>query len=279
MNIYDQLRKLQVIENAYSEWESYRQDLTEMIIRHGQGSQSIGIFGAGPCNDIDLRALSKYFNEVILFDKDEDAMKEGIYKQQVDKIPHIRMKVVDFVGISDVDYRNYGDVLIREVRKKGMQTNSFDLAAVALEQLEVLYRKAMSIPIDFGINTYDYGVVIGVHSQLISMLEWIWSVILQTIKQEELSVRNKIIEMNETFVTRFNDGIIRGARDRIIMGCEEARIGKEGTVQGAIQGLNDLKRRQANNEIDITEKRDMNWPFHRSQGIEYKVALQVINKK
>lgn len=278
MNIYDQLRTLQVINNAYHEWEHYRHELTEIIIKYAKGSESIAIFGAGRCNDIDLNRLSGYFHEVILFDKDLEAMKEGLYQQKVEMVPNIKIKVTDFVGIDDADYRVYGDTLISEIRKKGMRTNVCELAEVALDQLEVLYRKAMNTPIHFGIQAYDTAVVVGVHSQIISMLEWIWSVMLQTIKQDERSVRNKIIEMNETFVTRFNDAVISGARNRIIMGCEEARVGKEGTIQGAIQALGDLKRRQEKGQINRCEVMEIKWPFHRNQGIEYKMSIQIINK-
>lgn len=279
MNIYDQLRSLQVINNAYSEWEHYRYELTEIIIKYAQGSESIALFGAGRCNDIDLKRLAVCFNEVILFDKDQEAMKEALYQQKVERMPNIKMKVTDFVGIHDSDYRVYADTLISEIRKKGMGTSCHALAEVALEQLEMLYTKAMDSPICFGTGAYDCAVVVGVHSQLISMLEWIWSIMLQTIKQDETSVRNKIIEMNEAFVARFNNAVIEGTRNKIIMGCEKARVGKEGTVQGAVQALYDLKRRHAKGEINICEAMDIEWPFHRSQGIEYKVSLQIINKK
>lgn len=279
MNIYDQLRNLQVINNAYNEWQNYRNELTEVIIRYAQDNKSIAIFGAGRCNDIDLKRLSAYFNEVILFDKDQEAMKEGLYQQKVETTPNIKMQVTDFVGIDEVDYRVYADTLISEIRKKGMRTSCHELAEVALDQLEALYIKAMDIPIHFGTRAYDCAVVVGVHSQLISMLEWIWSIMLQTIKQEEASVRNKIIEMNDAFVTRFNNAVIEGARNKIIIGCEEARLGKEGSVQGAVQALYDLKRRHAKGEINICEAMCIEWPFHRSQGIEYKVSLQIINKK
>lgn len=82
MNIYDQLRSLQVINNAYNEWESYRRELTEIIMKYAKESESIAIFGAGRCNDIDLRRLSECFSEIILFDKDLEAMKEGLYQQK-----------------------------------------------------------------------------------------------------------------------------------------------------------------------------------------------------
>ena len=278
MNIYDQLRSLQVINNAYNEWESYRRQLTEIIMKYAKESERIAIFGAGRCNDIDLRRLSECFNEIILFDKDLQAMKEGLYQQKVETIPNIKIKVTDFVGIHDADYRVYADTLISEIRKKGMRTNVCELAEVALDQLEILYTKAMNTPIYFGTQAYDTAVVVGVHSQLISMLEWIWSIMLQTINKDEKSVRTKMIEMNEVFVTRFNDAVIKGARSKIIMGCEVARVGKEGSVQGAIQALEDLRRRQEKGEINRCKTLEMKWPFHRSQGIEYKVLLQIINK-
>lgn len=278
MNLYDKLRALQRIDHAYSEWAQYRKDLTEVIVRYAKGSESIAVFGAGQCNDIDLNKLIESFNEVILLDKEVGAMKEGIKQQKVINSSAIQIQRADFVGIEDEDYRYYADFLISEIRKKGMQTNVNELAEIALEQLEVLYTKVMNTPLCFGKVQYDTAVVIGVHSQLISMLEWIWSVILHTIQQDEARVRNKIIEMNRFFVTRFNQAVISGARHKIIMGCEKARVGKEGTVQGAIQALEDLKERQEKGTLYLGESSEITWPFHKAQCIEYKMLIQSMEK-
>lgn len=278
MNLYDQLRILQTIDHAYSEWAQYRKDLTSLLIQYAKGSKRIALFGAGRCNDIDLNSLLEAFEEIILIDKDLEAMKEGIKQQHVIKASSIQLQKIDFLGIEEEDYRFYADCLIREIRKKGMRTNVDELAEVALEQLEKLFQKAMSTPLSFEALSYDTAIAIGVHSQLLSMLEWIWSIMLQTIQQDEIRVRNYIVEMNEIFVTRLNEAIIEGSKHKVIIGCEKARIGKEGTIQGAIQALRDLKKRQEEGTLYMSGSSEINWPFHKAQSIEYKMLIQSMEK-
>ena len=278
MNLYDQLRTLQTIDHAYNEWAQYRKDLTSLLIQYAKGSKKIALFGAGRCNDIDLNRLVEAFEEIILIDKDLEAMTEGIKQQHVIKASSIQLQKIDFLGIEEDDYRFYADCLIREIRKKGMRTNIDELAEVALEQLEKLFQKAMGTALSFEALSYDTAIAIGVHSQLLSMLEWIWSIMLQTIQQEETRVRSYIVKMNEVFVRRLNDAIIESARHKVIMGCEEARIGKEGTIQGAIQTLWDLQKRQEEGELYLCESTHLNWPFHKAQSIEYKMLIQSMEK-
>lgn len=278
MNLYDQLRALQKMDHAYSEWAQYRSALTSTVIEYAKGSKTIALFGAGQCNDIDLNRLLEVFEEIILIDKDLQAMKEGIKKQNVTKRASIQLRKVDFVGIEDEDYRLYAERLINEIRKKGMATCSNELAEMTLKQLDYLFQKAINTPISFEDLSYDTAVIIGVHSQLLSMLEWIWAIMLQTIQQDETRVRNYIIEMNRIFTARLNEAVIRGAKDKIIIGCEKARVGKEGTIQGAVQALEDLKERQKNGKLHLCERIEIEWPFHTAQAITYKMLIQSLEK-
>lgn len=279
MNLYDQLRGLQKIDHAYSEWAQYRKDLTSVIIQYAKDSKRIALFGAGRCNDIDLNRLLEAFEEIILLDKDLEGMKEGIKQQNVIRASSIQLQRTEFLGIEDEDYRLYAERLIDEIRKKGMKTRASELAEVALEQLAHLFQKAMDTSLCFKELSYDTAVVIGVHSQLLSMLEWIWSVMLQTIQQDETKVRNYIIEMNEIFVTRLNEAVINGAKHRIIMGCEKTRIGREGTVQGAVQALYDLQKRQEEGKLHFCESIELSWPFHKAESIEYQMVIQNLEKR
>ena len=278
MNLYDQLRALQTLDHAYTEWTQYREDLTDTIIQYAKGSKKVAIFGAGPCNDIDLNKLVGVFEEIILLDKDVQAMKKGIKQQNVKKESAIQLHRIDLVGIEDEDYRSYAACLIREIRKKGMKTDIHEFAEFALEQLACLFQKAMQTPLSFETLSYETAVVVGLHSQLLSMLEWIWSIMLQTIQQDEISVRNRIIEMNEVFVKRLNDVIIEGTTHNMIIGCEKARKRRVGTIQGAIQALDDVQKRQEEGTLHLCAKSELSWPFHKAKGIEYEMVIQSLKK-
>lgn len=279
MNLYDQLLQLQVLDNAFVEWKSYRNQLTTYIIEHTKNNGELAIFGGGRCNDLDLGMLAAHFSTITLLDRDGQAMKQGVSQYGLGEAPIIKREIVDFVGISSQEYRAYADTLISEIRKQGMNISCDELAQVAIKVLDDLCERALSRPLDFGLDTYENIVIIGVHSQLISMLEWIWSVILRTLKQNEDSVRNRIIQMNTIFVKRFNAAVLRATKKCIFIGCEAQIAGKIGTVQGAIQAIDDLKSRAKHDEIDILESEVMRWPFDQSQDLEYMMQVQKIVPK
>ena len=276
MNLYDQLRTLQVMDNAFTEWTDYRKDLTDYIITHTLSNQSLAIWGAGRCNDLDLERLSSHFQSITLLDQDENAMQAAIYRYNLGDSKNIHTRVIDFVGITDEDYRQYAAYLVDEVRKKGIHIKYNCLVEVVLEVLEHLYQKIIYHAIPIEKNSFDYAIVIGVHSQLISMLEWIWSIILQTIQQEEYEVRHAIGMMNDGVVEKFNQTVLNTTRKNVIMGYELGRLDRAGVVQGAHQAMEDIKKRACKEEIEITNTVILEWPFNLKEGIAYKVKLQKI---
>lgn len=276
MDLYSQLLKLQVIENAYTEWATYRNKLTDYLIKEAKGHDSIAIFGAGRCNDIDLKRLATHFNEVTLIDKDVEAMKSGINNQKVAHLEQIKIREVDFVGISSEAYRTYANTLINEIKKRGVKTSCTELAKLAIKEIEKLTENANEITLDFGVACYETTVVVGVHSQLLSMVEWIWSIMLQTIQQDEPSVRSRIIEMNEKYVKRFNEAVIKATKDTMIIGCEQGRVGRVGTIQGATQAIQHINEQVINGEMYRLDYTELEWPFNRIQGISYLMGIQSI---
>lgn len=273
MNLYDQLLSLQVIEDAYEEWTGYREELTNFVIETAQSRESIAVFGAGRCNDIDLNRLASYFNQVFLIDKDEQAMRAGIDRQKAGTRDNIEIQIADFVGISAQDYREYADLLIAEVRRKGLQTNIEDLARTAREYLCKLENRVGQMPLDLGSKHYETSVVAGVHSQLISMLDWIWSIMLETIGQNEISVRQKIIALNDSYIQRFNSALLEVTTQNLIIGCEVERLGKPGHIQGAVQALDDMGRRERMGEIQRAAAKEIQWPFNLKQNISYNMLI------
>lgn len=276
MNLYDQLLTLQRIDNAFTEWEAYRRDLTDYILHNLPKDETLAIFGAGRCNDIDLRRLNCHFSSIVLIDRDETAMKEALHQYGLESTSRIQLKRLDFVGISDEDYRDYAHYLINEVSKQGRYTVCEDLAEVALELLEDLYRKTILTPVNLSKNTYDNTLVVGIHSQLISMLEWIWSIILQTIDQDESEVRDALIKMNDGIVEKFNHLVLEATKHIVIMGYEESRTDRLGCIQGAHQAMEDIKYRASRGELEIADSITLNWPFNREQDVSYIIKVQKI---
>lgn len=272
MNLYDQLLALQEIPNAFTSWAGYRQALTSYMINELDEPGEVLILGVGQSNDIQLNQLMPYVKRLILWDKEEQAISKAIERYGLEGHPQVKCIGKDLLGLGAQDYREYADELIQFVQLKGMQTDVEALKDVGLKALQKLTGKIKVTPL--GDKAYDTIIMIGLHSQLLSMMNWIWQVILQTLQKEEMTVSTWIMALNYQIITEVHQVLIRAARKQLITGCEIERVGRVGTVQGALQGLQDLQRLR---EIGCLEKKSelqLIWPFNMAQNVSYKMAIQ-----
>lgn len=278
MNLYDQLLSLQIIEGAYENWRVYRSALTDYILLSGKGEKSLAILGAGSCNDLDLKRLSEQFEVIYLIDRSQQGMRDALEKYNLVDSPKIILKEQDFVGITAEQYRHYADTLVWKIRERGKQTHLDELAGVALSLLQAFKNQISQSELALGSSCYDVVVAVGVHSQLISMLDWIWQVMMQTLgcEQSELAqmIRNEIIEMNSLCVERFDLALIKAAKKQVIMGLETERVGRIGSVQGAIQALQHLDSLKEKGQVEKIKEAYVLWPFQVAQGVSYQMKIQ-----
>ena len=55
MSVYNQIKEKFIMKNAWQDWESYRNQLTNVILE--EKPKSIMIAGAGRCMDIDISKI------------------------------------------------------------------------------------------------------------------------------------------------------------------------------------------------------------------------------
>ena len=84
--------------------QKHRQNITVMLGRIAkQGAKSLCVFGAGPCNDIDLKVLCALFGQVTLVDIDSETLKQGVSKQQASNLANLELlDGVDLFGATKV---------------------------------------------------------------------------------------------------------------------------------------------------------------------------------
>lgn len=279
MNLYDQLRQLQLIEHAYTEWQDYREQLTKWLMSELPLGAQLALWGAGRCNDLDLNQLAKHCETIWLLDKDEEAMKQALAQYGLKESEQIKIKQCDFTGISDEVYRAYADELITEIRKKGLDTNLDHLGSLALAFLNQVERDFDERALNLGNKCYDYSVMIGVHSQLINLFDWIWQVMLQTLRQADDRVRLQLIQFNEKVVRKVNRALWQATRCEAIIGCEMGKINQRGTIQGAIQALEDIEITVLKKQINRKSRFEIEWPFNKAQGTSYQMVFQTLQIK
>jgi hypothetical protein len=99
-------------------WETHRNMLMKLVNENVIGIHNnddhIAIFGAGECDDIDLRFLTNRFKEVYLIDRDIQAMEAGIINQQLSDLENNKITIIggfDFAGISKQFYVELEEML------------------------------------------------------------------------------------------------------------------------------------------------------------------------
>lgn len=274
LNIFDELKKLQTIAGAYNEWSSYRSKVTDYIINNTTDFESIAIFGAGKCNDIDLNILESKFKKVILIDIDMSAMKEGINQYSLENSNKIELIAYDFLGIEDREYRDY-EYLVRKYFFTN--TNTLNSRHKILSLLDNLTVKINKHPLVFGKDTYKNSILIGVHSQINVYLQRIWSICLQVTGKEDNLAIDKIKRMNDIVAKKLNAAVIESTEDNLFFGYEMGIEGQNGRIEGAIQAEHDLELRLESDLINFSSEIKLLWPF--KPDCKYVMRFICISKK
>lgn len=274
--LYRKLSDMLIFPNAYEEWADYREKVTDYIIEHSEEGRSIAILGAGRCNDLDLAKLKKHFSFISLFDRDEEGMTEALKRYGLEDDPDVDIVVRDFVGISDEDYAEYADLMIKELNKKGRDTDLEDVAPLMIEKLEEIFKKTREHQADIGIQQYDYATALGLHSQLLNMLVWIWAVGLSNIGKSEKTVEERIKQEDLYQVKKMNDDINMLVRKGFFLGCEMSRLGTKGGVEGALQAMGDINKRNEKKLLKINNAATITWPLNQKENIIYQMCLLTV---
>lgn len=273
MSIYDELLKLQIIPEAFEKWKDYRKELTDYIISVTKPGSSLAVFGAGSCNDINLAELNRHFGHITLIDRDKRGLFEALDTYHLEKSRDITLKESDFLGIAPGEYREYADDVLRMIQVDGKNTDMDEVAEYAVLRMKELYQKAEERPLDFGQKSYDYAVAAGVHSQINNMFAWLWQVYLEAVGKKESTVLEFVKQKNEVVIPRFHNALFACAKEGVILACERKRIGMEGGIQGSLQALQDVVKRQEAGECLISESISLRWPFDLSQDIIYQMSV------
>lgn len=269
MDILSELRRVERIENAYQNWAAYREVVTEYIIAQTTDFKEIAVFGAGRCNDIDLARLVEKFERVILLDKDREAMQEATRQYGVHYNSRIQLIEMDFLGITDNDFRNYAQLV------KQCFTEQTGIEPV-LSYLEKAKHSIEAYTMNLAKDQYKNIILLGVHSQLNIYFAHIWSLYSNAFKINDHRVYDKVKELNEIAAKKLNHAVIQGTAKELFIGFEAGISERPGKVEGAVQAENDLENQQESQHIHVKAEFEYLWPF--KPGCTYQMKILCINK-
>lgn len=82
--IRTQIERNQESRNKWDLYQSHREKVTALLISKSKSKDDrLCILGAGNCNDLNLNILTKHFREIHLVDIDEQAVYDGILRQEL----------------------------------------------------------------------------------------------------------------------------------------------------------------------------------------------------
>ena len=297
MHLYDQLQQHFIIPNAYSNWQSYREELTRLLIEetdqitlplsfHANMEKTdwlptLLIIGAGACNDIDLKQLLPHYSHITLLDSNLHTMQQALHTYRVTDCPQISCKQESLIGITDEHYMELCDELQFYLTEERMEITpqSFAEHAISLVKEQLTDCQNFSLPE----NAYDYVCCFGVHSQILAMYSYIYHAFDVNLRngifhatdpalcnQAESLYMNYLKSQNDLLMPKLNSALLSCAKKVVWIGIEQQRTDdiSHSPIEGASQAFQDLTTRKL--DLDI---RNTVWPFYPDGNISYDMWI------
>ena len=299
-HIYDQFKARASRDDEFNDWAGYRDRLTEFVISCIPSGGSLLILGAGKCNDLDLKKLAEHCGSITLSDYRPETAEEAFRQYGLSSSENLRFAESDYVGITDEDYLEYTDLLLKTMEKlsgsrEAQGGNLEEIAGPELsalkECLEQIYKRNEDYQIDLGnagTAVYDNAVVTGVHSQLNNSFRGLFQYVRKDVEDrggeirflEELntSIFKTTRRHTKKLVTRFNEAVFAAVREGVVYGYEKniiytpsgADVPVIGTVDGARQAGEAIASLPAEKTLDCI------WPLSRRRGIKFTMSVSYL---
>ncbi|MBR4343755.1 MAG: hypothetical protein IKP88_13850 [Lachnospiraceae bacterium] len=280
MAIYDEIKKKFILPKAFEEWKDFRKNLTDIIIdiKENEGSKSVSVIGAGPCNDVDLHRLCSSFEAVTLIDCDAAAMGVALGRLTNPEIWKMNLIELSLTGIKEKDISLFCENTLSELRKYGRKLTASDFYMIFENRLDELGKK-MIVSGDALLKKLpkrDIVVCNGVFSQLFSTISFFIRScaasmpdnILDEIEAETGKLEEKLREFSRKLVPIITEAIVRSAQKYAVFGNEYSEINP---VEGACRCISAIRKNE-----EIVRECTALWDFNRTHGIRYDMLIQVV---
>lgn len=294
---YEILKSTKMAEESFEIWKDYRIESSKKILEEIKDeNETLVIFGAGECNDIDLGSFEKKFNKITLIDVDKSALNNAIIKHGLEDSKKIVLIEADFLGVTDDIYREYEDMLRGKESVK--KINKF---------VRNIANKIENTPIEIMIDRHEVGICMGVHSQLSVVFEGLLLIYFKNFSKKEYKrIHTELEYMNSKIAQRLNNLILDSITNKAFFGFDMMELSKQlGTdkyfyeiidyakkkdfvglhnnivnnylISGASDGQRDIINRLEKDEIKFECFNTLFWPF--DQNRFYLVYLYTLLKE
>ena len=300
-HIYRLYRNRISADDEYSDWADYREMLTDFILHNTRTDKSLIIYGAGKCNDLNLGELSRHFKVITLSDYLPGAVQKAIERYHLKWSDRLKYEERDYTGISDETYIDFTVWLLQQTelllqkKKVEVKTALGDLYGRIEKKLVGIYQDNELYEIPFNDTSYDYAIVVGVHSQLNNSFSGLCQYLLKDILENnqkgvwsEGDLYNTWCEIERvvsqvtkrytgSIVRRFNEAVFARTRTGVIYGYEENMEEKSAdgrimisTVSGAAEAGEITGHAKTVNQIHCV------WPLSKKRQIRFNMCIRYL---
>lgn len=301
MKIYEQVKSKFILPNAYEDWRSYREQITERILSiapydlHTTAPKAMAILGAGRCNDIDLTKCLTCYDHITLIDEDDAAIQTAYQSLSPELQKRLTLCHATLDGITSDDIELLCQNLLEYVQSHGRSLTTDDYLTYATEQLwnikKLLYTNSEQLHTILPPKSYDLVVCLGVHSQLLSGLSYCLEILDYNISEQlfhntysGMEEYHRILtDMLADIIPVLNQSILDSSKGSVMIGCEDD---SDHPVAGAYPCILDIRERisslrapaNANESMHYTMTEEhLEWNFHSARHMNYNMLIQTIS--
>ncbi|MCR5212897.1 MAG: hypothetical protein K6E10_00630 [Eubacterium sp.] len=287
MGLYKDITEKFIMKNAWEDWASYREKLTQIIM--DLKPTDIIIVGGGRCNDIDLGLLAANADTIKIIDVDKNGMNQAVNSLSDKLREKVDTSCLSLTGIEEGDMEEFFESMLIYSRTQARAMTNEGFKDFLMKELDILSDKLIRNEEDLigriaghanlGGKGKGNSVLVcsGLHSQLFSPLSFFIRSLLFSLKdiipgtdQIEAYVHKYIHNMNNQVIPIINSAFLKLAGHKIIFANEYM---EESPVEGALQCINDVRARFDPKEMHLL------WDFNPAQGVSYDMLIQLVDLK
>ena len=234
---YELLKHSEIIKNAFTRWESYREYVTEYVLEHIE-SDRMKVVGAGVSNDLDLACLAKYLNSIILLDRREQDCKEAFLKYHLQGKQTVVFQQSSFWNITDQEFAEFESLVCNVTKQTYMAQAVLDYMEQLGRKLSAEAKNDKSCEYDNSLGAFHRDVLtekghpgnqkptycmIGLHSQLNIMFVQLAKAYLGKNNDNVMhAICQKVCQLNELAAESCIHWLKRSGCETFVMGFEMA---------------------------------------------------------
>lgn len=256
--MYFEMIKTEDTDSQYDNWKTYRDDLTKFIMEEARlcmdedydyaEKKVLAIFGAGGCNDIDIKRLSEHFR-LVLIDRDIEKINYARNRFGINEQDCICVDL-KFWDIEDHDYVIFEELL--------QEQNISELEKYLTHITETMVVHSYK-----DLPKFDISVVVSIASQL--------NVRFAALAEHYgYDIEEILRPMNQIAVKRMMVAARKMTKDMVIFGYESRG---DSIVSGNECLLEEIKRSGRKIEKQI----ELEWPFSEEKIFTVHVLSQFMD--